>query len=150
MSWKWGKSAMLASGVRGWDYKCLLLFLPLLVVQFEMTFKNGNTWISHQNVQGIKKKKKKAMKPFTIVCSGQFNSDSPIECKVGEATGSRYEDITNTLDEVTLTEQHSCLVYFLQDVGIRNKCTSLLYLGPWLKTKMKILHKQTILLRTLM
>ena len=27
--------------------------------------------------------------------------------QVGEATGSRYEDITYTLDQVTITEQHS-------------------------------------------
>ena len=30
------------------------------------------------------------------------------ECKVGEATSSRYEDIKNTFDQVTITEQHSC------------------------------------------
>uniref|UniRef100_A0A7N2R0S2 Uncharacterized protein n=1 Tax=Quercus lobata TaxID=97700 RepID=A0A7N2R0S2_QUELO len=71
-------------------------------------------------------------------------------CKVGEATSSRYEDITNTLDQVTITEQHSCLICFLQDVGNRIKSTSLLYLGLWLKTKMKILHKQKFFLRTLM
>ena len=28
--------------------------------------------------------------------------------KVGEATSSRYEDIKNTFDQVTITEQHSC------------------------------------------
>ncbi|KAF3952088.1 hypothetical protein CMV_022322 [Castanea mollissima] len=47
------------------------------------------------------------------------------ECKVGEATSSRYEDITNTFDQVTITEQHSCLVYFLQDVGNHIKIASL-------------------------
>nr|POE46605.1 hypothetical protein CFP56_58487 [Quercus suber] len=63
----------------------------------------------------------------------QFNSDSSEEanvfhgmeeCKVGEATSSRYEDITNTFDQVTITEQHSCSVYFLQDVGNHIKSTS--------------------------
>ena len=29
------------------------------------------------------------------------------ECKVGEAITMRYEDITNTLDQVTITEHHS-------------------------------------------
>ena len=29
------------------------------------------------------------------------------ECKVGEATTTRYEDITNTLDQVTIKEHHS-------------------------------------------
>ena len=29
------------------------------------------------------------------------------ECKVGEAITTRYEDITNTLDQVMITEHHS-------------------------------------------
>ncbi|KAF3952089.1 hypothetical protein CMV_022322 [Castanea mollissima] len=51
------------------------------------------------------------------------------ECKVGEATSSRYEDITNTFDQVTITEQHSCLVYFLQDVGNHIKKKLLPYIN---------------------
>ena len=52
-----------SGGDESWDDKCLLFFLPFLATQFGMTFKNGNTLISHQYVQG-KKKKKKAMKPY--------------------------------------------------------------------------------------
>ncbi|XP_065632482.1 uncharacterized protein LOC112004420 isoform X2 [Quercus suber] len=31
------------------------------------------------------------------------------ECEVGEAITTRYEDITNTLDQVMITEHHSWL-----------------------------------------
>ncbi|XP_030958106.1 uncharacterized protein LOC115980046 [Quercus lobata] len=77
------------------------------------------------------------------------------ECKVGEATSCRYEDIAYTLDQVTITEQHSCFLHCL--VGLfPSRCRkpyqeykSDLF-GLRLKSKMKILLKQKICFLTSM
>nr|XP_023892450.1 uncharacterized protein LOC112004431 [Quercus suber] len=66
------------------------------------------------------------------------------ECKVGEATSSRYEDITYTLDQVTITEQHSCIFPSRCRKPYQEYKFDLF--GPWLKSKMKILLKQKIFL----
>ena len=65
------------------------------------------TWtylISHQYVQGKKRRQWShiILQLFTLVVFHGMEW-----CKVGEATTSRYEDITKTLDQVIITEQHS-------------------------------------------